>query len=215
MKAIVGYTGTIGKHLCEQIVFDDFYNSKNISAIQGRSYELLVIAAPSGNRLKINRQEEADTVDKLIEHLKHCSADHVVLLSTVDVIVNPDSIYGKNRKILEDFVISYFNSTVLRLATLIGTGIKKNIAYDLKHQQYDFINTQSTLQWSVLRTLGTHIHKTGIVNLVSEPIRNKDIVDTFFPNLKLKEWDAAHEYKMKPYLYTKQEVLNEIERYIK
>lgn len=215
MKAIIGYTGTIGKHLCEQIVFDDFYNSKNINEIHNKTYQLLIIAAPSGNRLRINRQEEKDKVDELMEHLKHCSADKIVLISSVDAVLNPDSIYGKNRKILEDFVNNNFNATILRLATLIGTGIKKNIAYDLKHQQYNFINTQSTLQWSLLRTLGTHIDKTGIVNLVSEPILNKDIVDTFFPNLKLKECNASHQYKMKPYLYTKQEVLSEIERYLK
>lgn len=215
MKAIIGYTGTIGKHLCEQIVFDDCYNSKNINEIHNKTYELLVIAAPSGNRLRINRQEEKDKVDELVEHLKHCSADKLVLISSVDAVLNPGSIYGKNRKILEDFVNNNFNATILRLATLIGSGIKKNLVYDLKHQQYDFINTHSVLQWTILKTLGTHIHRTGIINLVSEPILNKDILDTFCPNLEFNECQSSHQYKMKPYVYSKQQIFSEIAEYLK
>ena len=215
MKAIIGYTGTVGQHLCKQVDFDDFYNSKNLSTIQGKHYDLLVIAAPSGNRLKINRHEQIDTVDELSKNLQGCRADRVVLISSVDVIVSPDSIYGKNRKMLEDFVSEKFDTTILRLATLIGTGIKKNIAYDLKHRQYDFINPQSTLQWTILNTLASYFLEKGTKNLVSEPIKNKDILDKFSPNLEFKEYEALHEYKMKPYVYTKQQVLEEISRYLK
>lgn len=213
-NALIGYTGTIGKHLCEQIDFDDFYNSTNIQSIAGNTYELLVIAAPSGNRLKINRLDEEDSTANLIDNLRHCSAKRVVLISSVDVITSPDSIYGKNRKLLEEFVRTNFNSTVIRLATLIGAHIKKNIAYDLKHELYNFINPESVLQWSILDTLSAYMNIPGIVNLVSEPIKNQEIIDKFRPALHLQESEFLTKYGMKPYAYTKEDVFREIARYL-
>jgi hypothetical protein len=43
-SALIGYTGFVGSNLDRQHAFDDRYNSKNINAIAGKSYDLIVCA---------------------------------------------------------------------------------------------------------------------------------------------------------------------------
>ena len=52
-----------------------------------------------------------------------------------------------------------------------------------------------------------------IVNLVSEPILNKDIVDEFSDGTQINE--TAIGYDLKPYKYTKEEIFDQISLYMR
>lgn len=146
-KAIIGYTGFVGSNLINQNKFDLFYNSSNISEIDGKELDLLVIAAPSAVKWKANQEPEQDLqmIDDLISHLKKVKAKKVIQISTVDIYKNPINVdenteieteglhpYGKNRFYLEEFIRKQFtNHLVVRLPALFGEGLKKNFIYDL------------------------------------------------------------------------------------
>ena len=145
MLALIGHTGLIGGVLKSSLTFDLEYNSSNINDIQGRHFDTVYCAAPSGNRLLASQYPEQDTcnVYSLIENLKTITANRFILISSGDVVVSPESVYGNNRGQLEKFVKTQFdNHHVIRLCTLIHPDIKKNILYDLKHSLYTFYLNQ-------------------------------------------------------------------------
>ena len=59
-KAIIGYTGFVGGNIIAQSNFDYSFNTTNISDIEGRYFDLLVIAAPSAEKWKANQNPEKD-----------------------------------------------------------------------------------------------------------------------------------------------------------
>jgi hypothetical protein len=228
--ALIGQTGLIGGVLKSSIVFDAEYNSSNIVDIRGRHFDTVYCAAPSGNRLLANKypDRDQDNIDFLIENLKTITVDRFILISSVDVIQAPESVYGKNRGKLEQFVKNYFtNHHVIRLCTLIHTDIKKNVLYDLKHSLYlDKINGQEVRQYYPLEQLANDIniiitHDIQDINLVSEPVKDQMIVDHFFPHV-CTQCNPCNPYNLScgkspfdHYILTKNQIFNYIEKYIK
>lgn len=222
-RVLIGNNGTIGKSLLDQCSFDYVFNSHNIQDLAGGTYSLVICAAPSGNRLAINRGEnnDLDNVKQIIQTLDTCKIDQLVLISSIDVVTDPNSVYGANRLYLESYVQQHKNYYILRLCTLVGQHIKKNMLFDLINQQYvDKINGQDQLQWCILDNIIDQLNwaetnNNRITNIVSEPITNKKIVEQFFNSVKLTEFDTHKTYNLKPYVYTQQQIFDAIERYLK
>lgn len=132
MTGLVGYTGFIGQNLLKQYNFDYTYNSKNISDIYNMHFDLLFISGISANKVFANTNPEEDlyNIQSLIYHLSKCSADRVVLISTIDV--HNDDFYGLNRLYAESEICKIFNNTsIIRLPGLYGSGLKKNLIFDI------------------------------------------------------------------------------------
>jgi hypothetical protein len=228
--ALIGQSGLIGGALKLNIEFDAEYNSSNIVDIQGQHFDAVYCAAPSGNRLLANKFPEQDqkNICFLIDNLKTITADRFILISSVDVIHAPASSYGKNRGQLEQFVKNYFTKYhVIRLCTLIHPSIKKNILYDLKHSLYlDKINGNEVRQYYPLEKLTNDIdiiidNNIQDINLVSEPIEDRMIVDQFFPGVHV-QYNPCKPYNLScdkspfgHYILTKNETFDHIEKYIK
>ena len=145
--ALIGHSGFVGTTLKQQRNFKEQYRSTNIHTIRGKSYDTIYCCAAPAKKWLANKEPEADiaNIESLIEHLGHVKCERFVLISTVDVFLNPVSVneetpvmedglhaYGLHRRRLEQFVISHFeNHSIIRLPGLVGPGLQKNFIFDL------------------------------------------------------------------------------------
>jgi hypothetical protein len=223
---LIGFTGTVGQVLKDTMSFDYFYNSDNIGNIVRDNVDTVVCAAPTGNRLWVanNVQADLDNINLLTNILKQTRIKKFILISTVDTL-SATSGYGVNRKLLEDTIKDIFDDHhIIRLPTLISKNIKKNVLFDLKNNMYlSSINPESKIQWCLLDKMSQDISNVinsdiKEVNLVSEPIKNKEIIDLFFADKKGQIGitpTACQTYNITPVSYTKDTIFENIREYLK
>lgn len=233
VTALVGATGLIGKVLYKNLDIDFLFDSKNIADAKNQYFDILYCCAPSGNRLLANQCPDADleNVKNLIAVLKSIKIKKLVLISTVDTQHDPQSPYGNNRLLLEEFTKSLESHHIVRLCSLIDRSINKNVLFDLKHQKFlDHINLDQVMHWYNLSDLPTHLdiiigNNIKIINLVSEPIQTQEIIDMFFSGLNLKKRQATKPYNLicdhpglcvdkTNYVYTKDQIFHAMKRYL-
>ena len=146
MTYLVGYTGFVGSNLYKYGKFDKVFNSKNISEAYGTSPELLIYAGLRAEKYLANNDPEKDMeqIYAAEENIKKIAPKNIVLISTVDVLKDPNGAdentkidtdglhaYGYNRYQLELFVREmYPDALIVRLPGLFGDNIKKNFIYD-------------------------------------------------------------------------------------
>lgn len=216
MKALIG-CGTIGSVLQQHLTFDRVFDTKNIDTLGQWDFDEVYCAAPGANRIVANADPMRDqqNIQKLIQLISQTKIKKFILISTVDTVVKHTA-YALNRKMFEDVVQTFKNSVIVRLPSLIGPQIKKNMLYDLKHGVYiDKINLDDVCQWYDLQNLVKDIaESTGTVNLVSEPIANSEIIQRFFPDSfsQVRPGQCSY-YNLSPYRYTKQQIFDSIHEY--
>jgi hypothetical protein len=212
MKYTIIGAGIVGQALHEQAPDSVLYARGNTVPIE---HDVLVIAAPTGNRLVVNADPEKDLEDcnNLIELVSQCQYNQLVYISTVDVYRTHR--YGTNRQYLENALAKLPNSHVVRLPSLIGQSVNKNILYDLKTMSWlDKICLDSTIQWYPLKRLKNDIeniihNRVKYQNLCSEPISNHEIVQKFFPKIVdqlLTNQLTPANYDLKPYTIPLEEI---------
>jgi nucleoside-diphosphate-sugar epimerase len=210
-NCIIGYTGFVGYNIINnncKIHFDEFYNSKNIENIK-HEYNIILFTGLSGNvgYVNANHEDDMENVKFFINKLKNIKCNKFILISTINVYPNlnskmmedeilelKDSIdyYGKHRLVFEKFIIeNYIDHHILRLPSIYGERLKKGILYDLLHQNYlEGICIDDKLQFYDLSNLNEDIeymcnNNIKILNLVSEPIYVKDIINNIFFDYKI------------------------------
>lgn len=204
---LIGHSGFVGSNLAQAHSFDQAYNSKTISDIAGKRYDLLVCAAPQAVKWWANKHPESDfaAVKSLLRHLEGVSVERFVLISTIDtfpVITKVDESfdctsaeidpYGQHRLMLEQQIQELFPHVhIVRLPGLFGRGLKKNILFDmLQEHQVEKINPASKFQWYDLGELWADLQRViesdlKLVVLATEPIETEEIRGCFFPNLDI------------------------------
>jgi hypothetical protein len=223
MRALIGSNGTIGQSLLDNMHFDAVFNSDNLEKITEQSWELIVCAAPSGNRLAINRGQTQDINDceAIVDTLSQCQTKKLLLIGSVDAETAPNSTYGRNRAWLEKELSKIHATYILRLSTLIGKRIKKNMLFDLKHRLFlNSLDRDAELQWCILDDLPQQINAClagapGITSIVSKPINNIQIINRFFPDITSGYSTSTVRYDQRPYVYTQEQILQAMERYLK
>lgn len=202
-RCLIGHTGFVGGNLAAQAPFDETYNSRNFRDMAGRGFGLVVCSGVSAVKWQANRDPEGDRarIAELEAVLSKVHADRFVLISTVDVYpvprrvdemsdcrVQPNHPYGAHRLAFEESVREMFpGALVLRLPALFGPGLRKNVVYDLMHDNcLEAINPDSAFQWYDLARLWADIEAAGradlrLANLAVEPVRTGDIIDRLFP----------------------------------
>jgi hypothetical protein len=129
-----------------------------------------------------------------------------VLISTIDVYPDPSKAldesydptgqpnhaYGTNRLALEAWVAArYTDHLIVRLPALFGPGLKKNVLFDLLHNnQVANINPAGSFQWYPVNRLAGDLAKAAaaglqLVNLFTEPVATRTILDRHFPEAKV------------------------------
>jgi len=217
MKALIG-NGVIGSVLQKEIQFDYIFDSQNVDTIDNYKFDVIYCAAPSSNRLVANNNPDADlqNIKQLAATLIKSSAK-IILISTVDAFVKK-SPYAINRKFLEDQVQTLPNYKIIRLPSLVGPSIKKNILYDIKHNQYiESINALDVCQWYPLAYLVRDMESVkdnAVTNFVSEPIVNQMIIERFSPDqLARTKNKNENTYNIQPYLYSADVIMSYMKEY--
>lgn len=247
-KALIGYTGFVGSNILNQDEFDYLYNSKNIEEIQDLEFDLIVCSGAYGAKRKADKEPERDfnSIKRLMNNLEKVKTKKFILISTIDIYPNPSKVdentpieindlapYGKNRRILELFAERFFNTTIIRLPTIFGKGLKKNIIYDLLNDTYvEMIHPDGMFQFYYLENVWSDINKAlenniNILNIATEPVSATEIgkvcfgidltrnhVETRAPYYNMyskygKLWNSTCSY-----LYSKPVIIKELKSFI-
>ena len=250
MTCLIGYTGLVGSNLCAQGKYDLLINSKNSIDMSGKHFSKIVCAGVSGTKWKANANPDEDLakIKALEDVLSTVEADEFVLISSIDVYpdrgsaVDEDFVctlksdnhsYGKHRLMFEEFCKAHFNNCIIvRLPGLFGTGLKKNIVFDLMNDNcLDMVNPKSTFQYYFLDDIADDIQRIEdsglkLVNLFSEPISTEEINSMFFNNKNIgsnPSPEVHYDIHTKNsflhnlsgnYMYTKEEMLKKLEIFI-
>ena len=247
-SALIGYTGLVGGTLHRTTSFDALYNSTNIEEIAGRTFDTIVCAGAPAEKWKANQNPEQDrqTIGRLTAALSQARAARVILISTTDVYPSPIGVdeetnlddahgapYGQHRLELERFVTARFDTLVIRLPSLFGRGLKKNIVYDLIHDnQVDRVHADGVFQFYGLHNLSRDLRIAldaglKLVNFATEPVSVREVARHAFD----REFDnrppgTPLRYDMRSrhaplfggrefYLYDRQTVLAELRDFVR
>jgi hypothetical protein len=249
LDALIGHTGFVGGNILRQHAFGALFNSRNIADIAGQHFGTLVFAGAQGKKWWANQNPEADWagIAGALDALAGVEAERVILISTIDVVPPvagadetfdcaslPNHAYGTNRLRLETALRERFGMmTVIRLPALTGVDLRKNIVYDLIHDnQVDRIDPVSRFQFYDLDRLWDDIGVAiaagiDLVHLVTEPVLTGDIVGHFFPGAKLGPSPAGgsafYDFRTRHdrlfggahgYIYDEQEVMRRLGAFI-
>jgi dTDP-4-dehydrorhamnose reductase len=196
-NTLIGYSGFVGSTLLKQASFEFLYRSTNIAEIKGKFFDMVVCAGAPAQKWIANREPETDRqkIENLITHLKSMTCKTFVLISTVDVFMNPLGVnegtpieesglhaYGLHRRLLEKFVESHFaNYLIIRLPGLVGPGLRKNVIFDFRNDNnLKTIDSRGIFQFYPMVNLWYDIQTAldaslKLVHLTAEPISVADI----------------------------------------
>lgn len=194
---LIGHSGFVGTTLKKQHYFDSLYRSTNIQEIENQEFELLVCAGVSAKKWLANKDPASDllAIKNLINELSKVRCNRFILISTVDVFLDPIGVdeksiiettglhpYGTHRRELEKFIEHQFPSNIIvRLPGLVGPGLKKNIIYDI-HNENDLlkVDSRSVFQFYPMVNLWYDLERLmqiglNLVHLTAEPISVREI----------------------------------------
>lgn len=214
--ALLGYTGFVGSHLRENLSPETtlYFNSKNIrDAINGEFRNVYCACVPAV-KWKANRypQDDHDQVEDIKEILMSIRCSKMFLMSTIDIhdpyitgqtemsVSGSFESYGRHRYDLEESLTRHFRDElfIVRLPALFGVGLKKNYLFDLMNDNNVCdININTKFQWYYLRWLWEDILSAveaehRVVNLYSDPVSTRDIVERFFPEKTSSLREGSH-----------------------
>lgn len=244
-QMLLGHTGFVGSTLSRQTVFDGQYSRSNIHETVGSEVKLLVCSAAPAQKWIANKDPDGDlqNIRRLIRSLSEIHAETAILVSTVDVFSEPIGVdeddepeldqanaYGANRRLLEtEFQERFEDSIIVRLPGLVGSGLRKNALFDLKHgNDIQKLNGASVFQFYPMSNLWDDITKSrqlglSLVHLTAEPIALSRVARTVFGiELKLAVSPVLYDFRTKHsgawgqasrYQYDLQYSLNAIQEY--
>ncbi len=167
----------------------------------------MVCCAVSAVKWQANRfpAEDRAAIDRLLENLALVTAQRSILISTVDVYPSTEGVdesfdphglanhpYGTNRLHVEDTIQQLFECVhIVRLPALFGPGLKKNVIYDLMHDNcLDAIHPHGSFQYYDVRRLWRDVqvvtrNNLKVANFATRPIETCEIVQRYFPGKQI------------------------------
>jgi nucleoside-diphosphate-sugar epimerase len=245
--ALVGHTGFVGSTLLRQRRFDACYRSTDIGEIAGREFDTIVCAGAPAQKWIANGDPAADraNIDKLMHALERVRCRTFVLMSTVDVFKSPNGTdedspvdveglhaYGTHRRLLETFVEQRFaGHLIVRLAGLVGPGLRKNVIYDfLNDNNVDQIDCRGVFQFYPMINLWYDTCTAlqaglKLVHFTAEPISVADVAREGFGfpfTHELPKPAARYDFRTRhaalfggtaPYQYSRRDTVQAIRAY--
>jgi NAD dependent epimerase/dehydratase family len=217
-SALIGCSGFVGGSLAAAEPFDLLVNRSNLESLKGRSLDRLVCAGLPAAKWIANQKpdEDAHNIRRLEATLREVRSKSVLLISTIDVYprtqsadetydcrLEPNHAYGTNRLAFEHFIRDQFSyACIVRLPALFGRGLRKNVVYDLLHDnRLDRINQDSRFQWYPLQKLPSDlaiVEALGLrlVNLFTEPVETRRILELFPDKVTGQSPDPSAHYDL-------------------
>jgi hypothetical protein len=246
MKLLIGNTGLVGSTILESESYDHTFNSKNLHTfndIAQNGDELFLTCLPATKwMVNKNLTEDIQNIYQIINKISLREYSKITLISTIDVYndsplgvnetYSPNISklsYGNNRYLFELMVkemVKTDDLKIFRLPSLFNKNIKKNVLYDLIHNNnVEQINQNSFFQWYNLDNLKSDIDRFSInypkdmvFNLFTEPIHTSEIVGLFSEYTdKVQNGDKViYDYHTKfgKYISNKHNILKEIKQFI-
>jgi nucleoside-diphosphate-sugar epimerase len=195
-SALIGPSGFIGTNLKAQRSFDDLFDANEIQELAGRSFDLVVCSGPTPEKWRANADPSADrdNIECVISALEQANIAKLVVISTVEVFLNPQDVdedspvptaglhpYGRNRRWLEQIAAARFDALVVRLPSLYGPGLNKNVLFDLMTaRDTEMIDSRGLYQFYDVTRLSHDIDialdaDLSVVHLVTEPVAVSDL----------------------------------------
>ncbi|MEY3895531.1 MAG: hypothetical protein RLZZ214_1050 [Verrucomicrobiota bacterium] len=249
MTALIGHSGFVGSNLLAKGSYESLYRSSDIETIRGKTFDHVVCSGVQAMKWWANLHPEEDQagIDRLLGPLSEVKAQRFTLISTIDIYPTPRGVdedavidreghhaYGLHRLQVEDWVKSNFPQVlIVRLPGLFGPGIKKNVIYDMLHDNnLDKIHPDGVFQYYDLRRLSDDIDRAwelgiDLLNLSTGQLATSEICDRFFPGKELGgSGPAPASYDMRSkhatvwggedgYLYHKEQVIADLGDWLK
>lgn len=247
-NALIGHSGFVGGNLLAQRSYDAIYRSSDIDSIRSQTFDHIVCAGVQAMKwwANLHPAEDLAGIERLLEPLAAVKARRFTLISTIDVYPVPRNVdedsaiqrqghhaYGLHRLALENRIRELFHEVlILRLPGLFGPGLKKNVIFDMLHENdLHKIHPGGVFQYYDLRHLADDIDRAwslgiGCLNLSCEPLGTGEIRERFFPDADLgatgpapacydmrskhaDAWGGTHGY-----LYAKPQVVRDLGNWI-
>ena len=246
--ALIGYTGFVGSTLHAAVKPSHCYRSATIDEIRGEEFDHVICAGVQAMKWWANLHPEEDMVgiQRLLDALSEVKVKRFTLISSIDVYPSPREVdentvidkvvhhaYGLHRLLVEEWVREHFSDVaILRLPGLFGPGLKKNVIYDMMHDNgLEKVHPAGVFQYYDTRQLAGDIESVwqsgiSLLNVSTEPIATSEIRDRFFPGKVLGGTGAAPAgYDMRSihaaswegksgYLYSQSQVLEQMENWL-
>jgi hypothetical protein len=199
--ALIGHTGFVGGQLLSQTRFDECFRSTDIERMRGRDFDLVVCSGVRAEKWKANADPVADwaAIERLWNVLRETRIRELVLISTVDVFRRPVLVdedtpvatsglepYGLHRFRLEELARERFATRIVRLPGLFGAGLKKNIIFDLIHDNgTDKVHADSVYQFYDLARLWSDVEivrssDLSVAHFATPPVSVADVARVGF-----------------------------------
>ena len=192
---------------------------------------------PETDRAKINALEDVLASISVKQFILISTVDVYPLTEGVDETFDCHGIdnhaYGAHRLAFEDFCRTQFtNCYVVRLPGLFGNGLKKNVIFDLLNDNcLEMINPRSSFQYYYLNHLWADIQvaikaDVRLVNFFTEPVSSAEIIQRYFSDKVVGQEPSPEAHydlrtcyanlwgKRGNYIYTKDEVVDQLDEYI-
>jgi hypothetical protein len=202
LNAIIGYDTLVGSNLLQFYKFDNFYNSNNFKDAKNKSFDIMYFCNIPYIKLHSNKysDEYPIVIKNIIDILDTINVNKFILISTIDVYKNVNSQldedykinfnennnYSKNIFLFEEYIKNrYQDHYIIRLPKVFGHGLKKNIIYDLIHNNnVNNISLNSIFQWYYLDWLKNDIdiilkNNIRVCNFFTEPVNTYKIIKVF------------------------------------
>lgn len=206
---LIGHTGFVGSNLAREHGFAHQFNSRNSGDMRGLDAQGVICAGVHAEKWRSNAEPAQDlaNIEDVFANIREIQTDNFILISTVDVYDPPVACdeshqpdlaashpYGRHRLLLEGMVLAHFpKAKIIRLPGLFGSGLKKNIIFDLINQRRgEWIAPNSHLQWFDIRRLVPVLevmfaNDIALLNVVTEPVATIALRDIIAPGYPIAE----------------------------
>ncbi|HEY4304197.1 MAG TPA: hypothetical protein VGM82_07015 [Gemmatimonadaceae bacterium] len=196
ISALIGHSGFIGSNIKRQRAFDEYFDAAEVDQIAGRSFDLVVCSGPRLAKWQANADPtiDRDNIEHVVGALERANIRKLVVISTIEVFQNPVDVdedspvptaglhaYGRNRRWLEQIASSRFDALVVRLPSLYGPGLSKNVLFDLMTDNaVSSIDSRATYQFYDIGRLSRDIDRAvdaelEVIHLPTEPVSVADL----------------------------------------